>query len=308
MRFKITAPGTIANMGPGFDILGMCLDGIEDTFTFTEASSYFICAQGKDAELVPTEPSKNAICIASEAYFQLLGLEPKTYRVDLSRQLPLSGGLGSSAAASVAGALAGAMLAGHDPKDPSIHKNLLRAALAGEAAVAGSHLDNIAPCLLGGLTLIQDVDQCQVYSIPFKAELWLTLATPGVKIRTKEARLALDESLATERWTKQMSHCATLALALVLPDYDELRFGLMDPFAEPKRGKLVPKFFEAKEAALGSGALGFSLSGSGPTCFAVSTSPKIAAAIESRLREVWGPTLETHICRPSLEGAKATHV
>jgi homoserine kinase len=308
MKFKISAPGTIANLGPGFDILGVCLDGIADTFTFTEAAHFHISAKGRDAELVPTVPSKNAICIASDAYFKNLNLEPKAYRVDLNRELPLSGGLGSSAAASVAGALAGAILAGHDSKNPKIRKNVLHAALAGEGAVAGRHLDNIAPCLLGGLTLVQDVEQCQVYSIPFKAEIWLTLATPGIKIRTKDARLALDSSLATERWTKQMSHCTTLALALALPDYEALRFGLMDPFAEPKRGKFIPKFFEAKEAALASGALGFSLSGSGPTCFAVTTSLDMASAVERSLREVWGPGIDTLVCKPSLEGAKVTHV
>ncbi len=308
MNFKITSPATIANLGSGFDVLGLCLEGLNDSFLFSESESFEIKVFGKDADLVPLDAAQNAICIASSAYFKSQNLKAVAYSVLLERQLPLSGGLGASAAASVAGALAAAIFAGHDIETHHTKKNIIQAALAGETAVAGRHLDNISPCFLGGLTLVQDVEECQIYSVPFKADIWLTVATPKVKVMTKDARLVLNESLPTKRWTKQMSHCTTLALALALPDYEALKFGLIDPFAEPERARFVPLFFEAKSMAMNTGALGFSLSGSGPTCFAVSTSKEIALSIENGLKSLWGPTIQTHVCQPSLKGAQVSYV
>ena len=308
MNFKINSPATIANLGSGFDVLGMCLEGLSDSFLFSEAETFEIKVSGKDADLVPLEPTQNAIWIASNAYCKDQKLQETPYRVLVERQLPLSGGLGASAAASVAGALAGAIFAGHDLKASHTKKNMIKAALAGESAVAGRHLDNIAPCFLGGLTLVQDVEQCQVYSITLKADIWLTVATPRVKVLTKDARSVLKSTLPTERWTRQMSHCTTLALALALPDYEALKFGLIDPFAEPERSPFVPDFLKAKTMAMDLGALGFSLSGSGPSCFAVTRSKEIALNIENGLKNLWGPSILTHVCQPSLKGAQVSYV
>jgi homoserine kinase len=298
-EFRVFAPASIGNVASGFDVLGLAVAGLGDTFVFEESSHYSIAVQGRDARLVPLEPEKNTVTLAAEALFTNLGITPKRFHVTLERSLPLAGGLGSSAASSVAGALAAAKLAGVlDRKDL-----ILQSALAAETVVAGPHLDNIAPCVYGGLTLVQDVGNLRVYPVPLKARFWVTLTTPPLHIQTKEARKVLPQQLDTTRWTRQMAHCTTLALALALGDYEQIAFGLKDPFAEPARGNLIPGFFQAKAMAMNAGAFGFSISGSGPTCFALSADEATAHKVAEAVREVFGPQTLVHIAEPSLEGA-----
>jgi homoserine kinase len=291
-EFRVFAPASIGNVASGFDVLGLAVAGLGDTFVFEESSHYSIAVQGRDARLVPLEPEKNTVTLAAEALFTNLGITPKRFHVTLERSLPLAGGLGSSAASSVAGALAAAKLAGVlDRKDL-----ILQSALAAETVVAGPHLDNIAPCVYGGLTLVQDVGNLRVYPVPLKARFWVTLTTPPLHIQTKEARKVLPQQLDTTRWT-------SLALALALGDYEQIAFGLKDPFAEPARGNLIPGFFQAKAMAMNAGAFGFSISGSGPTCFALSADEATAHKVAEAVREVFGPQTLVHIAEPSLEGA-----
>ncbi len=298
-EFRIFAPATIGNVASGFDVLGLAVSGLGDTFVFEESDHYSIAVQGRDARLVPLEPEKNTVTLAAEALYAHLGIPPHRFHVTLERALPLAGGLGSSAASSVAGALAAAKLAHVEGRNDLI----LRAALAAEAFVAGPHLDNIAPCLYGGLTLVQDVEALCVYPVPMQAKFWITLLTPPLHIQTKEARKVLSPQLETARWTRQMAHCTTLALALALGDYEQIGFGLKDPFAEPARGNLIPGFFQAKAIAMASGAFGFSISGSGPTCFALSADEPTARKIADAVLEIFGPHTLVHIAEPSREGA-----
>jgi homoserine kinase len=298
--FRIFAPATIGNVASGFDVLGLAVAGLGDTFVFEESGHYSIAVEGRDAGLVPLEPEKNTVTIAAEALYLHLGITPKRFHVTLERTLPLAGGLGSSAASSVAGALAAAKLAGVLERQDLI----LKSALVAETIVAGPHLDNIAPCMFGGLTLVQDVEDLRVYPVPIRAKFWVTLATPPLHIQTKEARKVLPQQLETKRWTRQMAHCTTLALALALGDREQIAFGLRDPFAEPARGNLIPGFFQAKALAMHAGAYGFSISGSGPTCFALSPDEATALKVADAVQGVFGPQTLVHIAEPSLQGAR----
>lgn len=298
-EFRIFAPATIGNVASGFDVLGLAVSGLGDTFVFEESEHYGIAVEGRDAHLLPLEPKKNTVTLAAETLYTQLGMTPKKFRVTLQRALPLAGGLGSSAASSVAGALAAAKLAGVlDRKDL-----ILKSALAAETFVAGPHLDNIAPCLFGGLTLVQNVEDLRVYPVPIQARFWVTLTTPPLYIQTKEARKVLPQQLETSRWTQQMAHCTTLALALALGDREQIAFGLKDPFAEPMRGNLIPGFFQAKALALEAGAYGFSISGSGPTCFAFSADEATAIKVAGAVKSIFGSQTLVHIAEPSLQGA-----
>jgi homoserine kinase len=298
-KFRIFAPATIGNVASGFDVLGLAVAGLGDTFVFEESGHYSIAVQGRDARLVPLEPERNTVTLAAEALYAAIGIAPKHFHVTLERALPLAGGLGSSAASSVAGALAAARLA-----DVLDRKDLiLKAALAAEAFVAGPHLDNIAPCVYGGLTLVQDVEALRIYPVPMQAKFWISLLTPPLHIETKEARKVLPAQLNTLRWTRQMAHCTTLALALARGDYEQIAFGLKDPFAEPARGNLIPGFFQAKAVAIHAGAYGFSISGSGPTCFALSPDEATARNVAKAVQEIYGDQTLVHVAEPSLEGA-----
>ncbi len=300
MKFEVIAPATIGNVSSGFDILGLAVDQLGDHFYVESAKQYSIETVGRDAALVPTDPKRNTVTLASEDYYQMLGVPSQPFRLKIDRSLPLSGGLGSSAASSVAGALAAAKLTGTlDRRDL-----IMQAALHAEAAVSGKHLDNIAPCLLGGLALVQDVEKLQVYSVPIKLEFWITLITPNVKVQTKDARRVLASSLTTAEWTQQMAHCTTLALAFAQGDAEQVAFGLRDPFAEPARSPLIPLFKEAQERAIGWGAYGFCISGSGPTCFAICPTEEKAKRVAQGVAALMGPDTRTYVVRPRLTGAE----
>jgi homoserine kinase len=101
-----------------------------------------------------------------------------------------------------------------------------------------------------------------------------------------------------------MSHCTSLALAFALGDAAQLAFGLRDTFAEPARSALIPLFKEAQERAIGWGAYGFSISGSGPTCFAICPTQEKAQRIAQGVKALMGPETRTYVVRPRLTGAE----
>ena len=300
MKFSIFAPGTIGNVSSGFDVLGLAVDGLGDTFHFEAADSYSIRVSGRDAADIPLDTAQNAVTTASEAFYRLFGQRAQPFSVHIDRALPMSGGLGSSAASSVAGALAAARFAKAGPCSDLI----LQAALEAEALIAGPHLDNIAPCFYGGLTLVQDSKALAVYPIPIQLELWIVLITPPIKIKTKDAREVLPPTLTSAQWSKQMAHCTTLAVALARGDAQHLAFGLTDTYAEPARASLIPGFHKAQELAKSAGAYGFSLSGSGPTCFALCPNKTIAESVGRAVLGVFGPKSSLHIVQPRLKGAE----
>ncbi|HYR28376.1 MAG TPA: homoserine kinase, partial [Thermoanaerobaculia bacterium] len=265
------APGSIGNVGPGFDVLGLAVEGIGDRVTveLTKDAARVDDVTGIDADLVPRDPERNCAAIAAAAILRGSGWNAI---VTIEKGLPLAGGMGGSAASSVAGAYA-AMLAVEQTLlsaestngQKSRQECLLYAALEGESAVAGRHLDNIAPSVLGGLALSRSVDPIDVVKLPVAAEWWVALVTPRVRIQTKDARALLPNDSPRAEWIQQMANTAALAHAFAIGDGALLRRALDDRYAEPRRAALIPHFHDVKNAALENGALGCSISGSGPT-------------------------------------------
>jgi homoserine kinase len=274
------APGSIGNVGPGFDVLGLAVEGIGDrvTVTLTKGESRVDAVTGRDATLVPMNAARNCAAIAANAY-----LLPYGYRaiVSVEKGLALSGGMGGSASSSVAGAYAAALALGQAPQQ----RDILAAALEGEAALSGRHLDNIAPSVVGGLALCRSVDPIDVVKLPVAADWWVALVTPDVRIRTKEARALLPDLTERATWIQQMANTTALAHAFAIGDGALLGRALDDRYAEPRRAPLIPNFYEMKQGALDAGAYGCSISGSGPTLFAIApdraTAEKCAAAMSN---------------------------
>jgi homoserine kinase len=198
--------------------------------------------------------------------------------------LPLSGGQGGSAASAVAGAVAVNALLG----DPLGKMELIEVCLDAEEAVAGRHADNIAPSLLGGIVLIRSMDPLDVIQLPVPSELYVVLARPEQRMRTADARAVLPREVSRAVALHQAAHVAAMVAALALDDYELLARSVDDRIAEPARAGLLPGFAEAKAAALGAGALGSSISGSGPTAFALArgreSADRIAAAMAAAYR------------------------
>lgn len=280
-KVSVFAPATIGNVGPGFDVLGLALEGLGDTLTLelVNGPSAVKEVKGRDAEHVPTVASQNAAVIAAEAFLKSKNVNAGVHLWS-DRRLPISGGLGSSAAASTSGAFAAALACGL----PYTNDDILEAALAGEAHVAGRHLDNIAPCFFGGLTAVQSSSPPIVQKLSFAKHIRVVVVSPEFKLSTKEARAVLPSSLSTPQWTRQMALAIGLASGLSSGNEETIRLSLQDSFAEPARGPLIPGFAAVKNAALAAGALGCSISGAGPTVFALvsqeSEPQKVADAMQ----------------------------
>jgi homoserine kinase len=296
------APGSIGNVGPGFDVLGLAVDGIGDTVTveLTSDESRVDDITGRDAELVPREAARNTASIAAIAWLRAHG-ESRNVIVTIDKGLPLSGGMGGSAASSVAGAYAAALACDARP-DPI---EIIAAALEGEAAVAGRHLDNLAASALGGLALSLSVDPIDAVKIDVAASWFVALVTPNVRIETKAARALLPESWPRAMWVQQMANTAALAHAFATGDEALLSRALDDRYAEPLRAPLIPHFHDVKRAAVLGGAFACSISGSGPTVFAIARDEATAHVAAAAMQHAFGEVASTsHVGPIAKEGAR----
>jgi homoserine kinase len=282
----VFAPGSIGNVGPGFDVLGLAVDDIGDTITLKliDGDDPRVHVRGRDAELVPVDPAQNVVNVAAHAMLRLLGRD-QGMAVSIDKGLPVAGGLGGSAASSVAGAYAAAIAVGVEPA-PVL---TIEAALAGEMHASGRHLDNIAPITLGGLVLSRIAQPIDVIKLPILDDWHVALVTPHVRVETKAARAILPMEWERGEWVTQMANVAAMVHAFATGDGSLLRRALDDHYAEPRRAALIPHFYDVKQAALDAGAFGCSISGSGPTIFAITAKDdvaRIAAAMQEAFGEI----------------------
>ncbi len=288
------APASVSNIACGFDILGFALQsesdghlGPGDVVTAREREPtgdghdpVRIATIAGDEGRLPLQAERNTAAVAARA---LLDDEAPGAAVDLEieKRMPLESGLGSSAASAVAAVVAVDALLGL--KLPAVA--LLRHAVAGEVlASGGAHADNLAPSLFGGLVLVRSLDPVpDVIELPAPRGMTCALVRPHVQVNTKESRALLDRRLPLDRAVTQWGNVAALVAALYRSDLELLSRALVDVVAEPVRAPGVPGFHAAKAAATDAGALGCSLSGSGPALFALCDGPvrarRVAAAM-----------------------------
>jgi homoserine kinase len=283
-RASALAPGSIGNVGPGLDVLGMAVTGPGDRVTAERADAPGVTmADGGHPDL-PTDATKNATGIAARAVLRAAGASDIGVRLTLEKQLPLAGGQGGSAASAVAGAVAVNRLIGQ-PLGPH---DLLTCALEAEATLAGRHADNLAAALFGGITLVRSIDPMDVVSLPVPQALRVVLAHPDQRLQTAEARAVLPPALGRDVAVAQMANVAAMVAALASGDLELLGRALDDQIAEPVRAPLLPGFKQAKRAALAAGALGGSISGAGPTCFFLADNDMTAEVVAAALRRSYG--------------------
>ncbi len=262
------APGSVGNVGPGLDILGLAVAGDGDAVRAEWLTEPGVRMLDPGHPELPREAERHTAGLAARAVLERAGsARPGGRGIGLSvrKGLPLSGGQGGSAASAVAGAVAANALLG----DPLGRMELIEVCLDAEEAVAGRHADNIAPSLLGGIVLIRSTDPLDLVQLPVPAELFVVLARPEQRMRTADARAVLPREVSRAVALHQAAHVGAMVAALALNDYDLLGRSVDDRIAEPARAGLLPGFAEAKAAALAAGALGSSISGSGPTSFAL---------------------------------------
>jgi homoserine kinase len=302
-QVRVFAPGSVGNVGPGLDILGLAVAGIGDIVTARRRPTPGIVITEPGHPSLPTDPARHTSGIAAGALLRAAGAD---FGLELAveKGLPLSGGQGGSAASAVAGALAASLLL---DRPRSTHE-VLHAALEAEATVAGHHADNVAPILLGGLVLIRSMEPLDLISLPVPAELRVVLARPDRTMDTREGRRLLPAQVSREVALHQAAQVAAMVAAAFLGDLALLGRAIDDRIAEPARAPHLAGFREAKAAALAAGALGCSISGSGPTAFALAgddaTGDRVAEAMIAAYRAL-GIPCTARVARADLEGARA---
>ena len=303
-RVRVFVPGSIGNVGPGLDILGLAVRGLGDTVRAERIFGSRVEIRDSGHPDLPCSASRHASAIAARAAIRLAGRSGQFgMAIWVSKGLPLSGGQGGSAASAVAGAVAANALM----DSPLGADDLLRAALAAESTVAGRHLDNIAPSLLGGLVLIRGLDPLDVVCLPTPTRMHLVLAKPDYQLDTKRGRAALPNEIDRATALHQAATVAAMVAAAYRNDLPLFGRSIDDRIAEPARAPLLPGFVSAKRAALRAGALGCSISGSGPTLFAITSSRRVAVLVGAAVRRAYaraGAETAVRLTTPDLAGAR----
>jgi homoserine kinase len=299
------APGSVGNVGPGLDILGLALSGPGDTVRAERMAVGGIRILDPGHPDLPTEAAGHAAGLAAMAVVDRAGAQSRVSGIALriEKGLPLSGGQGGSAASAVAGAVAVNALLG----DPLSRVELVDACLEAEQGVSGRHADNVVPSLLGGIVLIRSLEPTDLVQLPVPEELCVVVARPDQELRTAYARSVLPATVTREIALHQAAQVGAMIAALASGDYALLGRAIDDRIAEPARVALLPGFREAKAAALAAGALGSSISGSGPTAFALVRGPesgrRVAAAMATAY-EACGYRSEVRVAEIDRVGAR----
>jgi homoserine kinase len=299
------APGGVGNVGPGLDILGLALAGAGDTVwaQWSDQPGIHILDPGH-ADL-PADASRHTSGLAAREVLQRAGAQASGRGIGLRvhKGLPLAGGQGGSAASAVAAAVAVNALLGH----PLEKLDLLTASLSAEESVSGRHADNVAPSLLGGIVLIRSLEPLDVIELPVPDELWVVIVRPDQQLRTVDARAVLPATVDRAVALHQAAQVGAMVAALAAGDYDLLGRAIDDRIAEPARARLLPGFREAKAAGLKAGALGSSISGAGPSVFALVRGPATGQRVGEAMTAAYagsGQRAQVRVTQVDREGAR----
>lgn len=300
------APATVSNVGCGFDVFGFALDnpGDEVVIRVTNKKGLVIKNITGDSGEISREIKNNTAGIAVKSILNETGFD-KGLEIEIHKKMGVGTGLGSSAASAVAAVVACDALL-----ETKFDKNtLLNFAVEGEKLTSGGRTsaDNVAASLFGGFIIVRNVDDLDVINIDYPEDLYCSVLYPHIVIRTSDMRKILKTEITLEDGVRQWGNIASLVAGLIQKDYELIKRSLQDYIVEPIRSVLIPGFNEIKKAALENGALGCSISGSGPSMFALSRSKKTAANIVTAMKKVTdklGIQSDSYISKINRKGPK----
>ena len=279
-EIRVFAPATVANMGCGFDIMGMTLDAVGDVLKVEAAEGDGvedgIRIENRSAAALPEDPERNVITPALRAFMAVYGA-PLSVKVTVEHKITPGSGIGSSAASSAAAVYGLNELLGRPFKD----EELVAFAMEGEKLISGGtpHADNVGPSLLGGVVLLRGYEPLDVVRLPVPERFCCTVAHPAIMVSTREARE-------------------------VLPREIPLRSAVV---AEPHRKRFIPGFDSLRDAVLEAGALAMNISGAGPSVFALSSSMETAARVGEVMKAHFadrGISSDIYVSKVSNRGAR----
>ncbi len=280
---KVFAPATVANVICGYDVLGFALHEPGDVVEVTvkDTPGVELTEITGDEGLLPRDPQKNTVTATISGILKKVGKEDLGIAVKLHKKMPIGSGLGSSAASTVAGIFGVNKLLG----EPLTTAELMPFARRGEEIACGQgHADNVAPSLYGGFVLIRSYDPLDIIPLPTPKKLVATVVHPHIEVQTRDARKIVRQHILLKDAIGQWGNIAGLVSGLYREDYELIGRSLEDKLIEPSRAILIPEFYTLKKMALELGALGFGISGSGPSVFALSKDKKTANNIKTMVQ------------------------
>jgi len=279
---KVYAPGTVANLVCGFDILGLTLNEPCDIMEVTLLNEPKVIIHNRDEFGLPTDPEKNVAGVVFLSVMEKVGGD-SGFEVTIEKHIKPGSGIGSSAASAAGAAVAANRLLGNIFNTDE----LIQFAMNGEKLASGvKHADNIAPCILGGVSLIRSIHPLDIISIP-SPDLHVTVVHPQIEVRTSDARQILRKQVLLKDAIRQWGNIAGLVAGLLKNDLDLIGRSLEDVIIEPVRSILIPGFDEVKANCKAAGALGGGISGSGPSIFMLSKNETTARAVEAAMKDVY---------------------
>jgi len=314
----VYAPASIGNFSVGFDALGLALAPMDGTLLGDlvqlslpdpdkpDGADWALEVKGEYAQKLPVDQEKNIVissCRAFQSAAAVKGVDIQPLKVLLDKRLPIGSGLGSSASSIVAALEALNRWHGN----PLSYHDIFNLMAQMEGSISGEiHLDNIAPCLYGGLRLCPPESNAE-YSLPWPAAWRAVVCWPGTELMTRDARGVLPDEIPRKIAVRHGAQFAQFVYALHTGNTELAAASLVDLIAEPYRRTLLPGFDEAKTALRRLGALAVGISGSGPTVFALVDDYEIALEVETWLAGNYQKTEQgfVHICRADLGGARS---
>ena len=295
MHITIRVPATSANLGPGFDSLGLALN-LWNEAIITLAIEYSVQVSGEGAEKLSTGEN-NLIIRSAQKLAECVGKRLPPFHLDCLNRIPLSSGLGSSAAAKLTGLLGANMLLGN----PLSNDELLNLGTEMEG-----HPDNVAPALMGGL-VVSTMNESKVIAqkLPIRS-IYITIVLPDFHISTQQARAALPKQVSMKDAIHNISRTIFVTEAFRNGDLDLLGKAMTDTLHQPYRLPLIPGAQKAMEAAKEAGAAGVAISGAGPSLIAFSSKAEVGISeAMKRSFQSAGLTARVFALKVSHEGASA---
>ena len=283
-NIRVFSPATVANVACGFDVLGFALEspGDEIAVRLKDKPGITVVNQTRDT-VFPSDVNKNTAVVSLQAYLAHLQSQ-QGFEITFHSKIKPGSGIGSSSASAAASVFAVNELLGQ----PLRQADLVQFAMQGEKAACGvAHADNVAPAILGGFVLVRSYEPLDVIEIPYPEELYCTIIHPQIEVKTEDARKILKKGITLKDAVTQWGNIAGLIAGLMKGDYALIGRSLQDVIIEPIRSMLIPGYDQVKEAALAHGALGCSISGSGPSMFALSDSLETAQHVARAMTQTF---------------------
>lgn len=302
-KVNVYAPGSIGNVGCGFDVIGLAIEAVGDKVEVSpnELGKLRITEILGD-ETITTDPQRNIVTVGAQALLAHLG-SGQGFDFKISKGVAAGSGMGSSGCSATAGVFAVNELLGAGLS----RQDLLPFAAIGEKVASEQvHYDNIGPTMLGGLNVVRSTNPLEILELPTPDNLFIVMAKPNVVIKTEEAKKLIPAALPLPTAIKQFGQIAGLVAGTLNNDIALMGRSVDDYIATPYRSGQIPKFAEARQIALEAGAAGYNISGSGPAMFALCDGKQTAEVVLESLQKLYSddPEAKFYLTKPDNQGTR----